>query len=195
MLNGAWNGIVSGVSSGISQVVSFVSGIPGQIVGALGNVGSILYNAGSSIISGFLIGMKAAIGGVYDFASGIAGTVASLKGPIPYDRKVLIPNGIALMQSLETGLREGFPNVADYVSGMAGELSACLSIEPGSRSYEGDVVSIPSNALSIGVEADVASDGSYAVVEWLDRNLPGIIENYTPTMTDRDFKRKVRAAV
>ena len=45
------------------------------------------------------------------------------------------------------------------------------------------------------VEADVASDGSYAVVEWLDRNLPGIIENYTPTMTDRDFKRKVRAAV
>ncbi len=195
VLNGAWSGIVSGVSSGISQVVSFVSSIPSRIVSALGNVGSILYNAGSSIISGFLNGMKGAIGGVYDFASGIAGTVASLKGPIPYDRKVLIPNGIALMQSLETGLREGFPSVADYVSGMAGELSACMSIEPGSRSYEGDVISIPSNALSIGVEADVASDGSYAVLEWLDRNLPDIIETYTPTMTDRDFKRKVRAAV
>lgn len=197
VLNSAWSAISSGVSSGISSAVGLVSSLPGRVLGAIGNVGSTLYNAGSSIIQGFINGMKSAIQGAYDFASNIAGTIASLKGPIPYDRKVLIPNGKALMQSLETGLREGFPSVADYVSGMAGELSSCLTLDTGTGRFGVESeLSLPSASLgSVAVEVDAASDGSYAVLEWLDRNLPSIIEDYTPTMTDREFKRKVRAAV
>ena len=49
--------------------------------------------------------------------------------------------------------------------------------------------------IGAGIDVDGGGDGSLAVLQWLERNLPYIIENYTPTMTDRDFKRKVRAAV
>lgn len=38
-----------------------------------------------------------------------------------------------------------------------------------------------------------SSASETAVIQWLGRNLPQIIENYTPTISDRDFGRKVRA--
>lgn len=49
--------------------------------------------------------------------------------------------------------------------------------------------------IGAGIDVDGGGDGSLAVLQWLDQNLPYIIQNYTPTMTDRDFNRKVRAAV
>ena len=118
---------LQGISSGFSSAVSFVAGIPGRILGALGSVGSLLWNAGSSIVQGLLDGIKSAIGGVYDFVSGIAGKIASLKGPIPYDLKLLVPNGMAIMESLHTGLERGFGPVADLVGGFADSISSELS--------------------------------------------------------------------
>ena len=50
-------------------------------------------------------------------------------------------------------------------------------------------------SIGAGIDVDGGGDGSLAVLQWLDQNLPYIIQNYTPTMTDRDFNRKVRAAV
>lgn len=49
--------------------------------------------------------------------------------------------------------------------------------------------------IGAGIDVDGGGDGYLAVLQWLDQNLPYIIQNYTPTMTDRDFNRKVRAAV
>ena len=49
--------------------------------------------------------------------------------------------------------------------------------------------------IGAGIDVDGGGDWYLAVLQWLDRNLPYIIQNYTPTMTDRDFNRKVRAAV
>ena len=126
----AGSGFLSAISDGFNSAVAFVSGIPGQIVSAIGNVGSLLYNAGSSIIDGLMNGIKDTISGVFSFVSGIADTIASLKGPLPYDRKVLIPNGMALMESLESGLRKGFPAVESLVSGMADTLASDMSVSP-----------------------------------------------------------------
>lgn len=94
------------VEGGISAVVALVGDVPGQILNALGDLGSLLYNAGRAVISGLLQGIKDAVGAVYDFVSGIAGKIASLKGPIDKDRKLLIPAGQAIMQSLVQGLRD-----------------------------------------------------------------------------------------
>ena len=119
---------LSGIQSGFESAVSFVSGIPSRIVSALGNVGSLLYNAGCSIINGLKNGIVSAVQGVYDFVSGIADKIASLKGPLPYDRKVLIPNGEALMESLYTGIKGGFGDVEGLVSGMADTLADDMSV-------------------------------------------------------------------
>lgn len=123
----AGRNFLSGIKSGFESAVSFVSGIPGRILNALGNVGSLLWEAGSSIVNGLLNGIKSAIGGVYDFVSGIAGTIASLKGPIPYDLKLLVPNGKAIIQSLLTGISGGASKVFEYVSELGSDIADSLS--------------------------------------------------------------------
>ena len=120
---------LSGLRGGFESAVSFVASIPGQIVSALGNVSSLLWNAGASIIGGLRDGIVSAVQGVYSYVSGIADKIAALKGPLPYDRKVLIPNGEALMESLYAGIESGFGDVEGLVSGMADALSADMAPE------------------------------------------------------------------
>lgn len=110
------------IQDGFNSAVEWVSGIPGQIVSALGNLGSLLWDAGSSIISGLWEGMKSAVGGLFDWVGGLAGQIASLKGPLPYDRKLLIPNGTAIMDSLYTGLQKGWPQVESLMKQMTSDL-------------------------------------------------------------------------
>lgn len=121
------SGIQSVISGGLDGVVSWFSGLPGRILSALGDVGSLLYNAGSSIISGFLDGLKSMWDSVTSFVGGIADWIAQHKGPISYDRTLLIPHGKAIMQSLYGGLETGWGDVTDLVGGMAGEISDAFS--------------------------------------------------------------------
>jgi hypothetical protein len=76
-------------------------------------------DAGKAIMDGLLNGIKAGWEAVKGFVGSIAGWIADLKGPIPYDKKVLIPNGEALMEGLNTGLERGFDGTLDNVKGMA----------------------------------------------------------------------------
>lgn len=122
-LSGAWNGIKQAVSNGIDGVLGFMRGLPGNILGAIGNVGNLLWNAGSSIISGFLKGLRQKFEDVKSFIGGIGDWIVQHKGPLPYDRQLLVKNGVAIMQSLDTGLRSGFEPVMGYVSSMAGQLA------------------------------------------------------------------------
>lgn len=121
-LGGCLESIKTAVSDGINSVISFFTDLPGNILNALGDLGSLLWNAGSQIVSGLFQGIKSAIGGVYDFVSGIGAKIASLKGPKEYDLKLLIPNGGWIMQSLATGLRRGMPEVRRTLKGIASEI-------------------------------------------------------------------------
>ena len=109
------------------SAVEWVGGIPGRIVSALGDVGSLLSNAGRSIIDGLLGGLKSAWGGVTDFVGGIAGWIQAHKGPISYDRTLLVRNGQAVMGSLLTGLEDSWGDVQGFVSGIAPAISDALS--------------------------------------------------------------------
>ncbi|MGL5442774.1 MAG: phage tail protein, partial [[Mycobacterium] stephanolepidis] len=127
--SGAWNGIVQGfyqvnasIADAGSRIMAEVGSWPGKIAGFFANAGSLLIAAGRAMMDGLLQGIRAGAQAVFDFVSGLAGKIASLKGPLPYDRKVLIPNGQALMEGLGTGLENGFTKVEDQVSGMADRL-------------------------------------------------------------------------
>ena len=130
-ISGAMDSAKSAVSSAIDNVLSFFSDLPGNILNALGDLGNLLWDAGTSIIDGLLGGLQAAVGGVWDFVSGIAGQIASLKGPIPYDKKLLIPNGMAIMSGLSSGLEDGFGDVKKEVSGFAGDIRDEMSTDFG----------------------------------------------------------------
>lgn len=113
----AWESMKQGVSDLVSNVTSIFDGIR--------NID--LWSAGKAILDGFLGGLKSAWSAVTDFVGGIAGWIADHKGPIEYDRKLLIPAGNAIMQGLDRGLQDRFKDVKKSVGGMAGEISNAFS--------------------------------------------------------------------
>ena len=117
------NDAKNAVSNAIDGILDFFRNMPGNILSALGNVGNLLWDAGSSIIDGLLNGLKNAAGELWDWVGGIADRIFSLKGPLPYDRKLLIPAGEAIMAGLQEGLVDGFGDVESDVSKMGGEIA------------------------------------------------------------------------
>lgn len=130
-----WNGLVAGVQGIIDGLVSgaqaawdamsnavssLVSGITG-IFDGLWNID--LAGAGQAIMDGFLGGLKAAWGAVTDFIGGVANWIRDHKGPIEYDRKLLVPAGNAIMEGFGAGLKDGFSDVQDTVKGIAEEVN------------------------------------------------------------------------
>lgn len=183
----AGQGFLRGIQGGFQQAVSFVGGIPGRIRGAIGSLGGLLVGAGRSVMDGLLSGLKSGFGAVKDFVGGIADWIKSHKGPIEYDRRLLIPNGMAIMESLAEGLASGFDGgVAPYVRSVAGGISDALAA-PFDVSAAG-VVDVQSRGVSAAVQ-----QGSAELERWLETRLGPIIERYAPTATPREFGRMVRS--
>jgi hypothetical protein len=63
-LAGIWTDIGVAVLKGISSVVEFVKGLPGRVLGAIGDLGRLLYEKGKQLIGGLVSGIKDAAGGV-----------------------------------------------------------------------------------------------------------------------------------
>lgn len=103
-----FNSAANGARNAWNGVVSWFRGIPGTIGGFFSGAGTLLYNAGASIISGFLNGLKSMWSNVTGWISGIGDWIADHKGPISYDRKLLIPHGKAIMSGLAQGIDAGF---------------------------------------------------------------------------------------
>ena len=109
----AWDTMKNGVSNLCSGIKNFFSG--------LANIN--LWDAGKAIIDGFLGGLKSAYDGVKNFIGGIANWIRDHKGPISYDRKLLIPAGKAIMGGFDSSLQNSFKDVQKTVGGVAGWIS------------------------------------------------------------------------
>ena len=137
----AGNALKDGFLSAMDSLSSGVSGVIDTVTGFFNQLWNIdLSAAGQAIMDGFLGGLKSAWGAVQDFVGGIASWIAAHKGPISYDRKLLIPAGQAIMDGFNTALMGGFATVQGNVSGMADGIASMFD-NAGSR------VSAMSNAL------------------------------------------------
>lgn len=174
-VSGAWHGlgsVVSSVSGGVRGAVSGakaafsafgrgVSNVSGGVKGVLGGVRSAfnglrninLWHAGAAIMNGLLSGLKSAWGSVKHFVGGIAKWIKKHKGPISYDKKLLIPAGNAIMAGLNGGLVNGFENVKSTVLGMSGTIADTLTANP-----------VATLATSGNVETGTAPVGTTPVV-------------------------------
>ena len=122
------NGLVSGAQNAWNNMSNAVSSLVSNVTGFFNQLWNIdLYSAGQAILQGFLNGLQSMWSSVTDFVGGIAGWIRDHKGPIEYDRKLLIPAGNAIMGSLDNGLKDGFKDVKKTVGGMAGEISDVFS--------------------------------------------------------------------
>lgn len=141
-----WNGIKSVVSAGINGVKSVIT----TVMNGLKSVISTVWNAiksvfntgvnfiksvvhidlgaqGRAIMNSFLSGLRSAWEAVKSFVGGIASWIKKHKGPISYDRKLLIPAGVAIMTGFNEGLQNQFSVVQKGVSNMAGAVSDAVS--------------------------------------------------------------------
>ena len=147
------NGLVSGAQNAWNNMSNAISSLVSNVTGFFNQLWNIdLYSAGQAILQGFLNGLQSMWSSVTDFVGGIAGWIRDHKGPIEYDRKLLIPAGNAIMGSLDNGLKDGFKDVKKTVGGMAGEISDVFS---------GDSLDLNSSAsVTKSLEAQLAMPSS-----------------------------------
>lgn len=126
-------GIVSGAMNGMRGVISTVwNGIKSLFTGGVNFIKSVVHvdlsSQGRAIMNSFFDGLKSVWNSIKSFISGIAGWIESHKGPISYDRKLLIPAGRAIMQGLNNGLVNGFADVQSNVSSMAERIANAATV-------------------------------------------------------------------
>lgn len=176
IVQGAFNGIKSIVTSvmaafrniirgRVDTAISIFKRIPGQIKGIFSNAGNLLKGAGKAIIDGFKKGLTNAWQGVKDFVGGIGSWIAKNKGPISYDRKLLIPAGKAIMGGLAKSLKGEMPQlkrvlnkVTEEIGGLSANPKINLATDPLGRTRLKATGANGQTIFNITINAGVGSD-------------------------------------
>jgi len=122
VISSAWDGIKTAVSTKAGELVSFVGSIPGRILSAIGNLGSLLSGVGSSIIQGLISGITSKFEEVKATLSGLTDLLPDWKGPMSLDRKILRPSGQAVVGGFVLGLEDQYGSVERSLSRLTGSL-------------------------------------------------------------------------
>lgn len=125
-------GIFSGIMNGLKSIVSAVwNGIKSLFSEGVNFIKSVVHidlgASGRAIMNSLWNGMKSIWNGIKNWVSGIADWIKEHKGPISYDRKLLIPAGQAIMNGLNNGLINGFGDVQSNVSDMANQIQQAIT--------------------------------------------------------------------
>ncbi|EME8062662.1 phage tail tape measure protein [Enterococcus faecium] len=126
-----FNNLVNGAQEAWDNLVNAVSDTVDRVTDWFDNLKNIdLLAAGKAIMDSFLEGLQNAWKSVQDFVGGIGDWIREHKGPIQYDRKLLIPAGQAIMNGLHKGLMGGFNDVQNTVGSMADFIAELFNANP-----------------------------------------------------------------
>lgn len=135
-----WDGITSVVSSGVDAVISFVASLPGRVLGALGDLGSLLFSAGINLIEGMIRGILSMAGRIAQSAADV------VKGAVRAAWDAIVPGspskigtaiGANFGQGIAQGLDQSRAMVANASTGLMGSVTAGPAITAGAGGYTG----------------------------------------------------------
>lgn len=173
----AWNGvwglvsaamgyIVSTVQQKGEEVLSFFRSLPGQLLAALGDLSSLLYGAGVSLIQGFLNGIRSMVGAVAGELGGLAGKAVSWKGPPSYDKVVLEGNGSLLMEGLLNGIASREGDLKALLGGYSNAMAAWLAPTRMSGPFGPGLLAVGAGNAYAGTQAEGGVTGRGEAEGW-----------------------------
>mgnify|MGYP000971393235 CR=1 FL=1 len=95
-----------------------------------------LYSNGSALMAGLKSGIDSGWSQITSSVSNMAQWIKDHKGPVSYDRKLLIENGLALMAGLNQGIQAGWRNVMDNISTMAESIQDVIADDSSSIGWQ-----------------------------------------------------------
>jgi phage-related protein len=203
----AWDNVKDAVDTGITRVIDKVKEMPTKAVNALAGIATALYQAGASLIQGFIDGITSKFDDVRDKLQGLTHNLTSWKGPAPLDRVLLTPAGELIIDGFIRGLQNKFGAVRQALRGLtlniaqdasrhvsafnigvviansmlAGLQSARQQILDGVVSLANEIADAIRESLSQTLGIDVQGDFAGATVQpvALDRRLGGLERKVT----------------
>lgn len=178
---GIWNGFVGGVQGIWSRVKGlFRAGV--QYIKGVVHVN--LFANGKAIMDSLLRGLKSTWESIKKFVKGIAKWIGNHKGPISYDRKLLIPAGKAIMQGLNNGLIDGFGAVQSNVLGMAGQIQQAVanaqsSYANGLGNLHSTIAQSVNGTVKVAANSPQQSETNYLLRQIADKDTTMVLDNGT----------------
>lgn len=123
----AWQWIVDNGPQKLGELLTWVAGLPGAILSAIGNS---IYEAGKSILEGLWNGLKDKWNEITGWLSGL--NPAQFKGPPERDEQMLVPNGHLIMAGLQEGMASEWENIKVWLSSLSSDIEKYVLYEDGS---------------------------------------------------------------
>jgi hypothetical protein len=145
-LRGAGARAAGGFAAGYLSQAGSVRGAAGHtrgwVQGSVGDTHGWLFGAGSGIIGGLLRGIQSGIPAVEGLLNWLGNHIPQWKGPMAYDRKLLVPNGIAVMSGFHEGLQRGWQPGMRFVQSIAPKIAAATPLPGVGRPLQGGQLSL-----------------------------------------------------
>lgn len=112
--------LVTAIRQQLTNAVNWVKGLPERARSAMGGLGNVLWNAGRSLISGFINGLVSKFGDVQSTLGGLTSSLTSWKGPETLDKRILTPAGRMVIAGFQRGIDEQTPALRAQLQGLTG---------------------------------------------------------------------------
>lgn len=148
-----FNQLKAAADQGVGPLIDFVKQIPGKILDAIGNIGSLLFNKGKELVQGLINGILAMIGKLKDAAKQLVDTIGRFLPGSPAKEGPLSGQGYVL--------KRGKRFVDDFAAGILA--AAKLARDAASSMMAGVSTQVPLGSTAAGVSAANASIASVSL--------------------------------
>jgi TP901 family phage tail tape measure protein len=147
-VRGFFNELKAAADGGTGTLIAFVKGIPGRVLAAIGNLGSLLYNKGRDLVQGLINGIRDMIGNLRNAAGDLVGAIGRFLPGSPAKEGPLSGQGYVL--------KRGQRFVDDFAAGILGRAKLARNAMETMMADAALALPVNSAPLVAGAQAGIA---------------------------------------